>query len=329
MRVLTELDRGRQLGWHTGAQLYASINGRPLLDLAVGDARPAVPMTTTTIVEWASATKPITCTALAILWQRGLLGLDDPVREHLPEFVGKDEVTVEHLLTHIAGLTTTITGQASAAQYVANICASPANPGRCAYNSIAMWLIAELVTRIANEPFDAFIRKEIFAPSGMTDCWLAMPPAVYATIEPRLATLPGIPRSGTAPWVTWGRPTGGIHGPINQLARFYESLPQLLTPQTLAAMTRPHITNRHDEILKATVSRGLGFLLASSNPAHAYGDRASPQVFGHGGQTWSTAFTDPTHNLTAALYWNGPATPAIHSTRLPHTLNALYDDLLV
>jgi CubicO group peptidase (beta-lactamase class C family) len=93
-------------------------------------------------------------------------------------------------------------------------------------------------------------------------------------------------------------------------------------------MTHPHITNRHDETLNATVTRGLGFLLNSSNPSHAYGNHSSPQTFGHGGQTWSTAFTDPTHNLTAAIYWNGPATPTIHATRLPRLLDALYADLL-
>lgn len=326
-RVIAELERGRQLGWHTGAQLYASVNGVPRLDLATGTARPAVPMTTKTIVEWASATKPITCTALSILWQRGQLDLDDPVRQHLPEFTGKDAVTVKDLLTHTAGLTTTITGQASAAEYVADICASPRSGQRFAYNSIAMWLVAEIVSRLAGRSFDDFVREEIFTPAGMTDCWFVMPMNVYDHLEPRLAILPGIPRSGTAPWVTWGRPTGGIHGPINQLARFYESLDRLLTPSTLAAMTFPHIANQYDELLQATVSRGLGFALTSTNPAHAYGDRPSPSTFGHGGQTWSTAFTDPTHNLVAAVYWNGPATPAIHAQRVPRLLNALYSEL--
>jgi CubicO group peptidase (beta-lactamase class C family) len=283
-------------------------------------------MTTTTIVEWASATKPITCTALAILWERGLLSLDDPVREHLPEFVGKDAVTIKHLLTHTAGVTTTLTGRAPAAEYVADICASPRKPG-FAYNSLAMWLVAEIVSRRAGRPFDAFVRDEIFTPAGMTDCWLAMPMDVFDQLEPRLAILPGVPRSGTAPWVTWGRPTGGIHGPINQLARFYESLARLITPATLATMTSPHVVNQYDTLLQATVSRGLGYALTSTNPAHAYGDHASPSTFGHGGQTWSTAFSDPTHNLVTAIYWNGPGTPTIHSTRVPTLLNAVYEDL--
>ena len=91
-----------RLGWHTGAQLYASLRGRTVVDLAVGEARLGVPMATDTIVEWASATKPVTCSAAALLWQRGLFDLDDPVCRHLPEFAanGKEAVTIRHLLTH-------------------------------------------------------------------------------------------------------------------------------------------------------------------------------------------------------------------------------------
>src|ERR671932_422572 len=77
-RSRAELERGMRLGWHTGAQLYASLRGRMVVDLAVGEARLGVPMATDTIVEWASATKPVTCSAAALLWQRGLFDLDVP-----------------------------------------------------------------------------------------------------------------------------------------------------------------------------------------------------------------------------------------------------------
>src|SRR6266542_3168388 len=101
-RSRAELERGMRLGWHTGAQLYGSLRGEAVADLAVGEARPGVAMATGPIVEWASATKPVTCSAAALLWQRGLSDLDDPVCRYLPEFAenGKELVTVRHLLTH-------------------------------------------------------------------------------------------------------------------------------------------------------------------------------------------------------------------------------------
>lgn len=328
-----EIERGIGAEWHTGAQVYASVGGRPRVEVALGEAQPGVPMTRETIVEWASATKPITCAALAVLWERGALELEDPVHRHLPEFgaEGKDRVTIQHLLTHTGGLTTSMT-QASAAELVADICGSPLRPGwvpgeRCGYNSIAMWIVAELVARLDGRPFDQFVREEIFEVAGMDDCWLAMPPETYERNQARIARIPGIARSGTAYWVTWGRPTGGIHGPISQLGRFYESLPRLLSPATLRAMTSHHRTGVYDEVLDARLDRGLGFVLGSADPQYGFGDRASLRTYGHGGQTWSTAFADPARDLVAAVYWNGAATPAIHADRLPRLLNALYADL--
>src|SRR5262245_3166940 len=49
-----------------------------------------------------SISKPIAATAAMLLVEDGLLGLNRPVREYLPEFVGegKDAVMVHHLLTH-------------------------------------------------------------------------------------------------------------------------------------------------------------------------------------------------------------------------------------
>jgi CubicO group peptidase (beta-lactamase class C family) len=130
-RTIAELERGIAAGWHIGAQLYASVQGVTVADIAVGEARPGVAMTTQTIVEWASATKPVTCAALALLWECGLLDLDDPVCRHLPEFAahGKEVVTLRHLLTHTAGLADTVPEFVLFDEAVAAVCAAPLLPG--------------------------------------------------------------------------------------------------------------------------------------------------------------------------------------------------------
>jgi CubicO group peptidase (beta-lactamase class C family) len=74
-RTHAELTRGMELGWHTGAQLYASLGGETVADVAIGEARPGVSMTPSTVVEWASATKALTCSAAALLWQQGRFDL--------------------------------------------------------------------------------------------------------------------------------------------------------------------------------------------------------------------------------------------------------------
>src|ERR671930_293297 len=106
-RTFEALEHGRATGWHVGAQLYASVGGEVVADAALGLARsaPEVPMRTDTLMLWMSATKPVAAVAVAQLWERGLLDLDDPVAKHLPPFAarGKEPVTIRHLLTHTGG----------------------------------------------------------------------------------------------------------------------------------------------------------------------------------------------------------------------------------
>ena len=78
----------------------------PIADLAIGESRPGVPMTSDTLMIWLSATKPITAVCIAQLWEQGKLSLDDRVTEIIPEFTGdgKNAITIRHLLTHTAGI---------------------------------------------------------------------------------------------------------------------------------------------------------------------------------------------------------------------------------
>ena len=69
--------------------------------------RPGEPMTRRTLLDLASVTKVAATTTLIMrLVADGQLGLQTPARRFLPSLAGagKDEITVEHLLTHTAGL---------------------------------------------------------------------------------------------------------------------------------------------------------------------------------------------------------------------------------
>src|SRR5205823_2187918 len=74
-----------------------------------------------------SSTKPVTAAALATLWERGRLDLDDPVASHIPEFGvhGKEGITLRHLLTHTAGIRMLDVGwpERSWEEILARICA--------------------------------------------------------------------------------------------------------------------------------------------------------------------------------------------------------------
>src|SRR5215218_5132362 len=97
-RTLAAIERGREEGLHVGAQVYASLAGEVVGDFALGLARtaPAVPMSHDTLMLWMSAGKPVAAVAVAQLWERGLLDLDDAVAKFIPEFAanGKDVITL-------------------------------------------------------------------------------------------------------------------------------------------------------------------------------------------------------------------------------------------
>ena len=332
-RTQREVVRGMELGWHTGAQVYASVQGETVADFAVGEARPGVPMTTTTLVEWASATKAVTCSAAAYFWQRGWFDLDDPICQHIPEFAAADKEAVKfrHLFTHTGGLSDVVDTFVPFKQAVAAICQAPLEEGwvpgeRCGYNSVSMWIIAELIVRLSGTSFAQFVRTKFFEPLGLDDSWIGMPPERFRTYGAQIAMIPGFALSGTEAWVTWGRPTGGGHGPIGQLGRFYAALLEhrILSAPVVEAMTTRHLCGVYDEKLKAVVDRGLGFMLGSSYPGHMYGPHASSRAFGHGGRNWCVAFADPAYGLAAAVYWNGRLDGP---ERQPALLAALYEDL--
>lgn len=85
-----------------GAVAYARAAG-----LADREARRA--MTADTIFRASSLTKPIVTAAFLALVEAGVMGLDDPVTKHLPDFQPKWDgqaltITLRQLLTHTAGL---------------------------------------------------------------------------------------------------------------------------------------------------------------------------------------------------------------------------------
>lgn len=85
--------RGERSGYIT---LFAR-DGVPIHGAAVGwkDIESGAPMTLDTEVRIASMTKPVTAVAAMILVEEGLLELDDPVAQYLPEFAAPRVATSE------------------------------------------------------------------------------------------------------------------------------------------------------------------------------------------------------------------------------------------
>ena len=351
--AIAVLVEGIDRGLHPGALLYASVDGEPVADLGVGEARTGTPMTPDSMVIWFSMTKPSVALAVAQQWERGALELDDPVVQHLPEFGehGKHTITLRHLLTHTAGIrgadaaSSTAAGDAYWDEVVAAICAVEPEadwvPGaRAGYHlTSGMTLLAEIVRRLDGRRFETYVRDEVFEPLGMADCWVGMPADVSAGYGDRLGTMHSTAAGTAIPLDAFDRPEflrqcvpgGGGRGPVRQLGRLYEAMlgrgaldgRRVVLPQTVEALTARHRVGLYDETFHAQLDWGLGF----SIDAFAMGRHASPRAFGHGGALSAISFADPEHGLVAVVQTNGMCGNDDHYLRLDAITTALYEDL--
>ena len=85
-----------------------AMNGQYVVDLWGGyrDLAHTEPWETDTLVQVASCSKVIVAIAILMLWDRGLLDLDEPIATYWPEFAqnGKAAITTRQVLVHSSGL---------------------------------------------------------------------------------------------------------------------------------------------------------------------------------------------------------------------------------
>ncbi|MGN6325361.1 serine hydrolase domain-containing protein [Pseudolysinimonas sp.] len=152
------------------------------LDLAAGGwAVPAeigdgIPMTSALLLDCASVTKAFATTTIAMLLvARGELRLETRVREILPAFVpaGSDAITVEHLLTHTAGLAPwqplyCVTRDRDEALALVQRLPLQERPGTVfRYSDLGFMLAGLVLERIASARLDELFRTMIAEPLGI------------------------------------------------------------------------------------------------------------------------------------------------------------------
>ncbi len=103
--LLTAATEAGQIG---AASLTVTRHGKEVFARGCGQQHPRTgqPVDADSIFLLASITKPVTACALMILVDRGLISLNDPAIDYLPEYTGGDRpaVKVRHLLSHISGM---------------------------------------------------------------------------------------------------------------------------------------------------------------------------------------------------------------------------------
>jgi CubicO group peptidase (beta-lactamase class C family) len=139
-----------------------------------------LPVNPDTIFQIGSITKTVTATAIMVLSERGMLDLDEPVRNYLPDLRLADEevarkVTTAHLLTHVGGwvgdvFEDTGCGDDALGKIVKRLADTPQlTPlGEVwSYNNSGFYVAGRVVEVVSGKVFEVAVRELILSPLGM------------------------------------------------------------------------------------------------------------------------------------------------------------------
>ncbi len=292
---------------------------------------PAV--TTETMFDLASLTKPIATTTMAMqLYERGLLELDAPVVGVIPELFSKEDprraaITFRMLLAHSSGLPAyerLFLKEHSREDLLRAAFRTPltANPGtRAEYSDLGFIVLGIALERLSGDSLDAYCQREIFGRVGMLSTTYNPPADIRSKIpptaderraEPEVHNSTAKPRSTFRGRIIQGEVQdenafvlGGVAGhaglfaTAEDVARFANFMLKegspILRPETVSLFTRR-------ESAPPGTSRTLGWDTPSS-PSQS-GKHFGRRSFGHLGYTGTSLWIDPDRQLSVTLLTN-------------------------
>jgi CubicO group peptidase (beta-lactamase class C family) len=233
------LFNGNVLVIEHGKEIFRKSYGK-----AGGDGAPA--LTGTEMLYLASAAKPITASAIAILAEQNKLKLDDPVKRFFPELrhlLGG--VTIRHLLSHTSGLADYYRNGRPKAGFtnkdaiaIVKLQNKPLSlPGsKFHYSNANYVLLAEIIEALSGRKFEDFIRENMLNKIPMRATAFGSTAANQDLLTPALDAEGHIYRYDYA---TVG--PGGLYTVIDDLLRFDAALwgHELFSAKTLAVFTTP------------------------------------------------------------------------------------------
>jgi CubicO group peptidase (beta-lactamase class C family) len=304
-----------------------------------------IPVTSETIYDLASLTKPLVTGSLAVLLERhGAIRLDVPLEEYLTEASGRwiGGATLLDLLAHRSGLAAWLPLYLKArnrSEYLREILALPVDyrPGtRVTYSCLGYILVALAMERVCGLRLDELARREIFSPLHLeSTCFNPDPslrPRIAATErgngrEQEIAGEAGRGFHGWRKDVIWGEchdlnafTLGGVSGnaglfsvagDLHAMALEFLGGKARLYDASCLAYFRTDLTARLNE------NRSVGWQLART-PDCSAGPLLPPGAMGHTGFTGTSLWIDPQEGWILILLTN-----RVHPRYRPDDMNAV------
>jgi CubicO group peptidase (beta-lactamase class C family) len=296
------------------------LGGYGVLDLRPGFAA----VTDSTIYDLASLTKVIgTTTAIMMLVDDGLLRLDAPVNEYLPEWIGtpeKEAVTLRNLLLHNSGLAAggdiyrRISSHDGYLAAITSLDLAYAPGSKTVYSDYGGMLMGFIVERVSGKSLDAFLQDRLFAPLGMRDTGFnplqwenagairnRIAPTEFSATIGRGAPLQGIVHDENAYAMGGVSGHAGLFSSARDLAVFAQMMLNhgyYNGRRYIKAATIDTFTHRFSD----ASSRALGWDTPAPNASA--GDYFTPSSYGHTGYTGTSIWIDPERDVFVVLLTN-------------------------
>ena len=228
-----------------GSAMTVTQDGKPLKTTYFGLADQAAgrPVDADTLYHWASITKMFTAIAVLQLRDRGLLSLDDPIVDYLPEFkqvhnpFGKmQDITLKHLITHSSGLRAGTFpwrgdndwaphepqkwSQVAAMMPYTEIEFQPGS--KFSYSNPGTSALGRVVEEVTGDDIEVYITKNILMPLGMTRSYFDKTPYYLSKHRSNNYYLAKGALKDNGAEVETGATNGngGLNGPISDLLKF-------------------------------------------------------------------------------------------------------------
>lgn len=294
------------------------------------------PVELDTIFPLASLTKPFTAAVAMTLVEEGLLGLNRPVRDYLPEFSGdgRSKILIRHLLTHTSGLREEEFLELARTEhpdkdeesllrwlfqnlreYVA--IAAQTQP-HVPPDTVMMYadpnyeLLAEVIRRISGSELDDVAKARLFDPMGMKDSHFILPDELYDRVVGRPAGAPF--QSLEESWRKSPSATGGLYSTALDTAAYGQMLlnrgifngKKVLSPASVRAMTQNQIPGMNAKFVDRVFSNaswGLGWSITAPFKGALYGEQMlSDRSFVHGGAGGVFIWVDPALDILGVYF---------------------------
>lgn len=168
----------------------------------------------------ASISKTFTAAAILLLEERGLLSVDDPLTNCIPDYPLGDRITIHHLLTHTSGIPNVndfleYSAKSKSPQTPESIIAMFKNrrlimePGeRYSYSNSNYNVLAFIIEKLSGQSYGTFLEKNIFRPLGMKDTAHDARPQDLVPHRASGYVPTGLDGLENAPYLNWSIKTG-------------------------------------------------------------------------------------------------------------------------